>query len=193
MVNKVENMATETEAKMKVEDLDAVRARLRALGAKRVGSRFEINAFFDTPQGSLKSRDQGLRLRTMKDEAGRSTSVITFKGRAQASQVKSREEIEFGIGNFDDASALLGKLGYTATLAFEKRRETFELDDCLVELDELPHLGTFVEIEGETESRVLALRTRLDLDAFPLISKGYIRMIDELVRAHPNLGPTVRF
>lgn len=186
-------MATETEAKMKVDDHEPIRAKLRGLGAKRVGLRFELNAFFDSPDRSLKAKDQGLRLRSMKHEDGRESSVITFKGPAIASQVKSREEIEFSIGSFDDAAALLGKLGYTPTLGFEKRRETWELDDSLVELDEAPHLGTFVEIEGESEQLVLQVRTKLGLDGLPLISKGYIRMIDELVRARPELGPTVRF
>lgn len=186
-------MPTETEAKMKVDDLDAVRAKLRALRARRLGTRFEMNAFFDTAERSLKSKDQGLRLRTMLDESGTASTVITFKGPAAASTVKSREEIEFGIESFEDASALLGKLGYTPTLAFEKRRESWELDDCLVELDELPHLGTFVEIEGETETAVLAVRAKLSMDGEPLISRGYIRMIDDLVRADPKLGPIVRF
>jgi adenylate cyclase class 2 len=186
-------MATETEAKMKVDDLDAIRAKLRELGATRVGKRFETNQFFDSPDRALKSKDQGLRLRSMKHEDGSETNVITFKGPAIASKVKSREEIEFSIGSFDDAAALLGKLGYSPTLGFEKRRETFELDGCLVELDELPHLGTFVEIEGESESLVLATRAKLGMDTLSLISQGYIRMIDELVKQHPELGPTVRF
>lgn len=186
-------MATETEAKMKVDDLDVVRTLLRSLGAKRIGTRFEINAFFDTPSRSLKGKDQGLRLRSMKHEDGTSSSVITFKGPATESAVKSREEIEFAIGSFDDAAMLLGKLDYSPTLGFEKRRESWELDSCLVELDEVPYLGTFVEIEGESESDVLKLRKRLTLDSAPLISKGYIRMIEELVRERPTLGPTVRF
>lgn len=186
-------MSTETEAKMKVEDLDAVRERLRALQARRKGIRFEVNAFFDTPDGSLRSRDQGLRLRSMTGEDGTPSCVITFKGPARASQVKSREEIEFGISSFDDAAALLGRLGYLPTLGFEKRRETWDLDGCLVELDELPHLGTFIEIEGEDESAVLGVRDKLALADHPLISRGYIRMIDELVRGRPELGPTVRF
>lgn len=186
-------MATETEAKMKVDDLDAVRETLRSLRATRIGTRFEMNAFFDTAERSLKTKDQGLRLRSMIDESGAASTVITFKGPAAASAVKSREEIEFGIESFDEASALLGKLGYAPTLAFEKRRESWELDDCLVELDELPHLGTFVEIEGASEAIVLAVRTRLGMDALPLISKGYIRMIDDLVRSDPSLGPIVRF
>lgn len=184
-------MATETEIKMQVDDLDAVRSKLRALGAVRVGSRFEVNAFFDSAERSLKSHDQGLRLRSMKQEDGSESSVITFKGPATQTQVKSREEIEFSIGSFDDAAALLGKLGYQPTLSFEKRRETWELDGCLVELDELPHLGTFVEVEGDSEAAVLAVRTRLQLNGSALISKGYIRMIDELVREKPGLGPHV--
>jgi adenylate cyclase class 2 len=186
-------MPTETEAKMKLEDPGPLRARLRELGATRLGERFEINQFFDSPDSVLKSRDQGLRLRSMKQEDGSESSVITFKGPALASQVKSREEIEFSIGSFDDAAALLGKLGYAPTLGFEKRRETWELEGVLVELDELPLLGRFVEIEGPDESTVLAARARLGLDALPLISRGYIRMIDDLVRTRPDLGPTVRF
>lgn len=186
-------MATEIEAKMKVDDLDAVRGTLRGLGARRVGTRFEINQFFDTPDHALKAKDQGLRLRSMTHEGAHASHVITFKGPAAASQVKSREEIEFSIGSFDDAADLVARLGYGPTLGFEKRRESWELDDCLVELDELPHLGTFVEVEGETEASVLAVRKRLKLDSVPLISKGYIRMIDELVKARPDLGPRVRF
>lgn len=186
-------MPTETEIKMKVDDLDAVRATLRALGAKRIGSRFEINAFFDSPERSLKSQDKGLRLRSMKHEDGSESSVITFKGPATQSVAKSREEIEFAIGSFDDAAALLERLGYAPTLRFEKRRETWDLDGCLVELDELPHLGTFVEVEGDPESAVLAARDRLGLQHRPLLSKGYIRMIDELVRARPELGVAVTF
>ena len=85
---------------------------------------------------------------------------------------------------FEDAAALLGKLGFLPTLGFEKRRESWSLDGCLVELDELPHFGTFVEIEGDSESLVLAVRTKLALDAHPLVAKGYIRMIDELGAEH---------
>jgi adenylate cyclase class 2 len=186
-------MATEIEIKMKVADLDAVRARLSGVGAVRRGSRFELNAFFDTAERSLKANGSGLRLRTMTDEAGQSKSVITLKGKATGEGIKSREEIEFSIGDADGAAALLDRLGYRATLGFEKRRETWELGGCLVELDELPHLGTFVEIEGADEAAIVAVRRQLALNDEPTIQNGYISMIDRLVREQRTLGPTVRF
>jgi adenylate cyclase class IV len=46
-----------------------------------------------------------------------------------------------------------------------------------VELDELPHLGCFVEIEGPDEQSVLAVRDRLGL-AGPGITKSYLAMLD---------------
>ena len=192
-------MALEIEAKMKVADLDVIRARLSAAGATRVGARLEMNAFFDTPERLLKSRDEGLRVRAMTDEAGVASSVLTFKGPhvgatdAEAGDaLKRREEIEFGVGSFDDAGAVLARLGYGPTLAFEKRRETWRLGGCLVELDELPHLGTFVEIEGDADA-IAAVRRTLALDAEPLIARGYIGMIARLVRDRPELGAIVRF
>ena len=188
-------MPVEVEAKMKVADLGVIRERLRASGAARVGQRFELNAFFDTPDRALKSRDEGLRVRSMTDEAGATTAVMTFKGPhvgKSGDALKRREEIEFAVGDLDAAAALLARLGFGRTLAFEKRRETWTLHDCFVELDALPHLGTFVEIEGAADA-IAVVRTTLALDGEPLITRGYIGMMTKLVAERPELGPIVRF
>src|SRR5205823_1530650 len=60
----VEMMPLEIEAKMKVADFEPVRARLRKLGATRVGEVLETNAFFETADHALLREDRGLRLRT---------------------------------------------------------------------------------------------------------------------------------
>ena len=187
-------MAIEIEVKVRAPSLAMVRKSLNAARAKRIGSRVELNAFFDTSDRAMKVRGEGLRLRTMRDVKGKaSKSVITFKGPRQSGEVSRREEIEFEISDFDDAAALLSKLGYERRLGFEKRRETWSLDGCLVELDELPYLGTFVEIEGDSDARVLRTLKKLGLGHEEPVTRGYISMIDKLVREQPNLGPTVRF
>lgn len=187
-------MAIEIEVKVRAPSLDVVRERLKQAKAKRIGSRFEVNAFFDTPDRAMKVRGEGLRLRSMRDERSKSTaSVITFKGPRESGEVSRREEIEFEIGDFDDAAALLGKLGYERRLGFEKRRESWSLDGCLIELDELPYLGTFVEIEGESDAKVLRTLKKIGLSHEEPVTRGYISMIDKLVREQPKLGPTVRF
>ena len=142
----------------------------------------------------MKVRGEGLRLRSMRDiKTGKTQSVITFKGPREAGDVSRREEIEFSIGDFEDAAALLSRLGYERKLAFEKRRESWELGGCLVELDELPHLGFFVEVEGTSETAIRRVLKQLGLVKEEPVTRGYISMIDKLVREKPKLGPTVKF
>lgn len=186
-------MAQETEIKIAISDLNVMRERLKTVGATRRGERFEINAFFDTADHALKSGGNGLRLRSMRDASGQTRNVITYKGPAAGDAVRSREEIEFSIGDFDAARTLLARLGYVATIAFEKRRETWELGGCLVELDELPRLGTFLEIEGDDPRRVAQVRTTLGLDAEPAVMIGYASMVTRLMREDRHIGSALRF
>jgi adenylate cyclase class 2 len=176
-------MAVEIEAKMKVENHSAVRERLRAAGATRVTRTLETNTFFDAPDGSLRTNDRGLRLRRNHDlEHGRDSVVITYKGPRQPGQFKSREEIETTVGDGDIAAELLAALGFAQTLSFEKRRESWQLGGCHVELDELPYLGSFVEIEGPDESTVMNVRRDLGLSDHRALKESYIAMLSERVK-----------
>jgi predicted adenylyl cyclase CyaB len=186
-------MATEIELKLPFDDLDTVRQRLKLVGAVSRGERFETNVFFDTSERTLKAQGRGLRLRSMRSEAGEVSNVITLKGPASGDAVRSREEIEFSVGSFKDATTLLDRLGYRQTLGFEKRRETWELGPCLIELDSVPHLGRFVEIEAPSEADVNVARAQLGLDQVASEQRGYISMINALVGQRPELGPIVRF
>jgi adenylate cyclase class 2 len=177
-------MANELEAKMQVGGHEPVRARLRAAGAECVGAVMELNTFFDTPERSLVAQDKGLRVRHTADFAtGAEKQVITYKGPQQDGALKNREEIEIVADDGEQAALLLERLGYAPTLSFEKRRETWRMEECLVELDELPQLGCFVEIEGPDEEAVLEVREALDLDDRPLVKKSYIAMVDELLKS----------
>lgn len=177
-------MATELEAKMQVPDHEPVRQRLTAQGATRLGACMELNTFFDTPERALLALDKGLRVRLTCDFAtGEERHTMTYKGPQHDGALKNREEIELTADNGEQAALLLERLGYAPTLSFEKRRETWRVDDCLVELDELPRLGCFVEIEGPDEEAVLAVREALELDDRPLVKTSYIAMVDELLRS----------
>jgi len=187
-------MAVEIEAKMKVSDLEAVRVRLREHGAERAGAHFEVNEFFDTEDRTLLAADKGLRLRRSRDKAtGEEKFVITFKGPRQHGPLKSRAEAEVTVGSFDDAQRLLHALGYVTILVFEKRRESWELAGCKVELDELPHLGTFVEIEGPREQDVLKVRELLRLGDRPMIKTGYAALLSTYLQEHGRSQRVVRF
>jgi len=177
-------MATELEAKMQVMDHAPVRERLRRRGATRVGAVLELNTFFDTCERILVVGDKGLRIRHTRDlENGSERQIVTYKGPQQSGDLKHREEIECIADDGAQAALLLERLGYAPTLSFEKRRETWRLDDCLVELDELPRLGFFVEIEGPDEEAVLSARGALELDDSPLATKSYIAMVADLLES----------
>lgn len=183
-------MPFEVEAKIKVDAHEAIQARLAALGARRLGSVLEKNAIFDDPSGSLFKRDCGLRVRTCRHNDGRSSATLTFKGPQQPGPLKRRQEIELAITESAAARELLRGLGYLEVLGFEKRRETWELQPsedrqkspsasapCRVELDELPHLGRFVEIEGPSEAAIEDARASLGLSDHPLIRATYVALL----------------
>jgi adenylate cyclase, class 2 len=171
-------MPVEIEAKMKVNDLAAVRARLQECGGQRRGNVMETNTFLDTKDHSLLAKDQGLRIRHTRDpQSNAEQSTITFKGPRLHGALKSREERELAVGNPKDAMALLESLGFARVLTFQKRRESWMLEGCHVELDELPHLGVFVEIEGPKEQSVMKARELLQLGDRPLIKASYIALL----------------
>jgi adenylate cyclase class 2 len=176
-------MAVEIEAKMKVDSFDAVQKILRGSGTPQ-GSELETNIFFDTIDGALRKGDQGLRLRIAFNEKGRKKCTVTFKGPLQKGELKTREEIEFTVNNPAAVTDLFAKLGYREAMSFEKRRESWTFEKCEIALDELPHLGKFVEVEGDTGDQVMAARKGLGLDKTELISRGYISMLADYIREH---------
>lgn len=178
-------MAIEIEAKMRVSDLSAVRARVEGCGGSRLASVFEVNTFFDTPTRALLAADQGLRLRTARRlPDGAPSFVITFKGPRLHGALKSREETELQVADGAAAAALLQCLGFQSVLSFEKRRESWRVDACQVELDELPLLGVFVEIEGPDEPAVMRVRERLGLDRAALERSSYIALLMSHLQEH---------
>jgi adenylate cyclase, class 2 len=173
----------EIEAKMKVPDFDAIRRHLKSAGAKPSGDRMETNIFFDTPSASLRRADKGLRLRTHRDmKTGRREYVVTFKGPRQPGKLKVRQEIEFKVSDPAPVTAAFAALGFEISISFQKHRRTWTLDKCEIALDDLPCLGTFVEIEGPTAAAVMRVRKLLYLNKEPLISDSYASMMSRYLK-----------
>jgi adenylate cyclase class 2 len=188
-------MSVEIEAKMKVKDLSAVRRKLADVGAAREGSVLEVNTFFDTEDRNLLAGDRGLRLRQQRslDGGGDEEFIITYKGPRQAGPVKSREEIEVRVLDGDRTVTLFEKLGYRRVLSFQKRRESWSFNGCSVVLDELPHLGTYVEIEGPNEQIILATREQLGLAHHPLVKASYIALLMAYLQEKGNAQRIIVF
>jgi len=76
---------------------------------------------------------------------------------------------------------------------FEKRRHRWRLEDCLVEIDSLPELGDFVEIEGPSESRVYDVRSQLVLDDHPFIQESYASLVVAYLKSQEGVLDSLAF
>ena len=163
----------EVEVKFLVGDLAALRTRLAAAGAQQVKPRLhERNVRFDDDEASLLGKGQLLRLR--QDDGAR----LTFKGIVAAdtlSEAKVREELETAVGDFDTAAEILARLGFNAQQVYEKYRETFNLGEVEVVLDELP-FGNFVELEG-SEDGIREAAQQLELPWEQRILDNYLLLM----------------
>lgn len=187
-------MAIEIEAKMRVEDFDALIGHLKQQGGRRLGKVLETNIFFDTPSRELLAGDQGLRVRTSEDVvSGNKQIVVTHKGPRQQGELKSRQETELIVHDEQTAVQLLEALGFVRAMRFAKKRESWQLDGCRIELDELPYLGRFVEIEGPNDVEVLQIRQKLGLQQAELIKASYSQLLTKYLHDHGLASQDVRF
>ncbi len=162
-------MALECEAKLKVPDLECIRAKLDKLGATNEGGCLERNWVLDDAEGSLRRSGKLLRVRSL----GGDEAVLTVKLPVAGGAFKSREEIETMVDSSGDLLRQLGVLGFKAIWIYEKFRQTWLWRDCVLALDECPEMGYFVEIEGAPE-RIRAVAGELGLDPAAHIPDTYL-------------------
>jgi adenylate cyclase, class 2 len=172
----------EIEAKLKVDSLDQVKQCLTECNASVLSETIQTDFYFDAPDGELTRTDQCIRLRR-EEGAGAERLILTYKGAKQVDDFKKREEINVQVQDAEAVERLLGALGYTRALAFNKRRRTWRLDNCEVALDELPLIGAFVEIEGPDSATIVRVQQTLGLTRMPHTAVSYATQIaQEMVR-----------
>lgn len=176
-------MAQEIEAKFRVESHEPLRQRLIELHATRLSSGCERDAIFDRTDGSLRGAGCGLRIRTSTID-GAATTTLTYKGPIVDGPYKSREELNVAVDDAGTTAQLLVGLGFRRILLYEKRRESWQLDGCRVELDEPPRIGLFVEIEGPDEATIRLVQDKLGLGDQPMLRSSYPAMIGKYCADH---------
>jgi adenylate cyclase, class 2 len=151
---------------------EQVRQRLSELGAERKQEEFEENTIYTGP--GLAAGNKVLRLRRVGDSA-----TLTYKHRLPGpSSIKHQHEEETAVANPDAMSAILEAIGFTASLVYEKRRETWRFAGTEIVIDELP-FGLFMEIEGK-EREIEAVEGKLkitdlepELATYPQLTMQY--------------------
>ncbi len=138
-------MPLETEIKIRIYDVPAMRRKLRKLGFRIYARRvFESNIIFDTPVRDLVRKGALIRMRRV-----RARSIVTYKGPSKVGRHKSREEIETLVADPKALVAIFARLGLNPVFRYEKYRTEYEQPGRrgIVTVDETP-VGDYLEVEG---------------------------------------------
>jgi len=147
-------MNTEIEAKFININHDAVRARLKEIGAVleqplRLMRRVVIhNPDMTAKNAFLRVRDEGYR------------TTVTYK-QFDDDTVDGAKEYEVETSSFDETINILTASGLVYDTYQESKRENWRLGDVEIMLDEWPWLNPYIEIEGESQAAIENVATLL--------------------------------
>lgn len=162
------------EIKCRCEDLDAVRTRAEALGARDAGVLRQTDTFFPAPGARLKLRDFG----------DGTAELIGYRRPDEAGARGS----DYRLFPTTDAAGLESTLAHALGISgvVRKVRHLFLLEHTRIHLDEVEGLGSFVELEtvmsGQTEAQANEELNRilrgLNLEACEPIAGAYFDLLE---------------
>lgn len=143
-------MKYEVEQKHPVSDTQCLVAELERRGVALRPPMSQSDEYFAHPARDFAKTDEALRIRTSNRE-----SFVTYKGPKLDSSTKTRHELELPLHEEDaegtEFAELLAALGFRPVATVRKQRRRFDIDfkGRRVEgaLDDVEHVGTFVELE----------------------------------------------
>lgn len=178
-------MNIEIEAKLKVDSLEKIAKKLAEVGAEFLQEQLQKDYYFDDAKAGLTKTDRCLRLRQQFAD-GQEKLLLTYKGAKEKDNFKKRKELEVEVKDIDSTAKLLSALGYEQSLVVEKKRRIWQLGSCRVCLDELPLLGSFVEIEGPEGQKIADVQRSLGLADSTHITESYASLMAERKREHKS-------
>lgn len=182
-------MPQESEVKYRVRGFAAVRRAIRRAGGTLIESVLQADLHFDTPAQHLRRSDETLRLRRLRvlrkgSEKTGSRAVLTHKGPAKANRnIKVRPETETPVADAATMAKILAESGLRPWIHVQKRRTSYRLGRCRIELDHLPLIGRFVEIEGPHQKAIFAAAEKLGLRSKPVL-RSYLQLLADYCKRH---------
>jgi adenylate cyclase class 2 len=173
----------EIELKVRVSALEPVRVRLHQHNATFCGRVHEHDIYFNAPHRDFSKTDEALRVRYADGKA-----VVTYKGaKIKNLGLKGREELNTAIKSGEIFESILTRLGFVRTAEVNKWRENYRLGNASIALDEVEHLGTFVEIEVLSDAGAQDVKTGIERLAKELGVEGepILASYLELLRSTP--------
>lgn len=130
----------------------------------------QLDEYFDTPDGQLKKQDLVVRIRSN----GEKKSIALKSPRVELpSGMTNRIELEFLSAEGENVREQLLSQGLNSNEVAEKERWTFIHKDCEIVLDKLPFIGSFIEIEGPSETAINEIVVLLNLSSCEVVRQNY--------------------
>jgi len=123
------------EFKARINDLDAMRNKIRALNPREIGLDHQRDTYFQVPEGRLKLREGGIE------------QSLIFYRRSNESTARESQVVYASIDNTEELRRVL-----TAALPVlgivEKDREIYYAGETKIHLDRVEGHGCFLEVEA---------------------------------------------
>lgn len=152
----------EIEVKVLNIDIETTRKKLQEINAKLLKKEFQTNYIFDFPNEQFFSKGGYVRIRKAFNLLNKSEKIIlTSKELVSKDKFKISKECEFGADNFESSKAFLESLGLVLKRSDEKLRESYQLDEGLIEIDTWAGVPTYLEAEADSEEKVISLLSKI--------------------------------
>lgn len=188
-------MVNETEIKLALGDMekeDFINSCLKQFPKLKRSQSFQRDTYYDTLDMQLQSKDFVVRVR----EHNGIAYVALKSPRIYMSEfVQKRIELEFAVDNVDNIITQIHSQDLKPIAIIEKKRITLKEHDFVIEVDELPYIGSFIEIESKSADKVDEIYESLNIEKLEKIKRNYGELLDEKLNElglplRPNLRAT---
>lgn len=138
------------EVKANVNDFSDVEKKLKQIGAVKINTEHQEDAYYNAPHRDFAETDEALRIREIPED-GYNRIILTYKGAKIDDISKTRKEIEVEVSDSKNTASILENLGFRMAAKVTKDRDIYHFKEFIITLDTVHNVGTFVEIETEAQ------------------------------------------
>jgi len=142
-------MQKEIETQILDINVDDIRQKLIAAGAKETPEVLQKRWIFDIDKSTVPSVGQWIRLR----QVGNNKPTVTYKNKCGKGKDQT-EELEVEVDNFDEMAEILSRLPFKDKYFQENKRTKFDLNDIEYMTDVWPKIPPYLEIEAKNEEKI---------------------------------------
>ncbi len=164
-------MTTILEAEVKAKAPEDIEEKLIKLGARKKAEEHQKDIYYDHDTKVLRVREQD------------NYYILTLKESIKSENTKLRKEIEAECKG--KIKQIIKGLGYEPEYYKEKHRKEYDLDGANICVDDVKHLGKYIEVEvlaenaEEAEKKVERTLEKLGVSPEKAIKESYIELLGD--------------